>query len=88
MPPKSSCRCANTQCQGDSATLAVIGSESPGVWLVLLLNVLPQCADILIVLLHCYPNEREAGYLAQAFNNVSSTIWVRAPAPGQRSLPD
>ncbi len=36
----------------------------------LLLNFLRQSADTPIVLLHCYPYEREAGYLAQAFNNV------------------
>jgi predicted TIM-barrel fold metal-dependent hydrolase len=29
-----------------------------------------QSAGTPIVLLHCYPYEREAGYLAQAFNNV------------------
>ncbi|BBY37103.1 hypothetical protein MMAN_12370 [Mycobacterium mantenii] len=36
----------------------------------LLLDFLRGTADIPIVLLHCYPYEREAGYLAQAFNNV------------------
>ncbi|WP_297772714.1 amidohydrolase family protein [Mycobacterium sp.] len=36
----------------------------------LLLEFLRQSADVPIVLLHCYPYEREAGYLAQAFNNV------------------
>jgi uncharacterized protein len=36
----------------------------------LLLDFLRQSADVPIVLLHCYPYEREAGYLAQAFNNV------------------
>ncbi|HEY4793901.1 MAG TPA: amidohydrolase family protein [Mycobacterium sp.] len=36
----------------------------------LLLDFLRQSGDIPIVLLHCYPYEREAGYLAQAFNNV------------------
>jgi uncharacterized protein len=35
-----------------------------------LLDFLRQSGDIPIVLLHCYPYEREAGYLAQAFNNV------------------
>ncbi|PRI13692.1 amidohydrolase family protein [Mycobacterium shigaense] len=35
-----------------------------------LLDFLQQSNDIPIVLLHCYPYEREAGYLAQAFNNV------------------
>ncbi len=36
----------------------------------LLLDFLRQSGAIPIVLLHCYPYEREAGYLAQAFNNV------------------
>ncbi|OBI43379.1 amidohydrolase family protein [Mycobacterium sp. E796] len=36
----------------------------------LLLDFLRQSAGTPIVLLHCYPYEREAGYLAQAFNNV------------------
>ncbi len=36
----------------------------------LLLDFLRRSADVPIVLLHCYPYEREAGYLAQAFNNV------------------
>ncbi|MGZ4527442.1 MAG: amidohydrolase family protein [Mycobacterium sp.] len=36
----------------------------------LLLDFLRQSADTPIVLLHCYPYEREAGYLSQAFNNV------------------
>jgi uncharacterized protein len=35
-----------------------------------LLDFLRHSGDIPIVLLHCYPYEREAGYLAQAFNNV------------------
>jgi predicted TIM-barrel fold metal-dependent hydrolase len=35
-----------------------------------LLDFLRQSGDSPIVLLHCYPYEREAGYLAQAFNNV------------------
>lgn len=35
-----------------------------------LLDFLRQTRDTPIVLLHCYPYEREAGYLAQAFNNV------------------
>jgi hypothetical protein len=40
-----------------------------------------------VVLLHCYPYEREAGYLAQAFNNVYADggltvnyLGARAPA--------
>lgn len=36
----------------------------------LLLEFLRQAKDVPIVLLHCYPYEREAGYLAQAFNHV------------------
>ena len=35
-----------------------------------LLDFLRQSTHTPIVLLHCYPYEREAGYLAQAFNNV------------------
>jgi uncharacterized protein len=35
-----------------------------------LLDFLRQSGDTPVVLLHCYPYEREAGYLAQAFNNV------------------
>jgi len=36
----------------------------------LLLDFLRSTGDTPIMLLHCYPYEREAGYLAQAFNNV------------------
>ncbi|AFS14752.1 MULTISPECIES: amidohydrolase family protein [Mycobacterium avium complex (MAC)] len=36
----------------------------------LLLDFLRRSDGVPIVLLHCYPYEREAGYLAQAFNNV------------------
>lgn len=36
----------------------------------LLLDFLRRSGSTPIVLLHCYPYEREAGYLAQAFNNV------------------
>jgi predicted TIM-barrel fold metal-dependent hydrolase len=35
-----------------------------------LLDFLRNSGDTPIMLLHCYPYEREAGYLAQAFNNV------------------
>jgi uncharacterized protein len=35
-----------------------------------LVDFLRCSTDTPIVLLHCYPYEREAGYLAQAFNNV------------------
>ena len=37
---------------------------------ILLLDFLRSSGDCPIVLLHCYPYEREAGYLAQAFNHV------------------
>ncbi|MEE6177388.1 amidohydrolase family protein [Mycobacterium sp. 050134] len=53
----------------------------------LLLDFLRQSAGTPIVLLHCYPYEREAGYLAQAFNNVYvdgglsvNHLGARAPA--------
>ncbi|WP_059019194.1 amidohydrolase family protein [Mycobacterium sp. M26] len=36
----------------------------------LLLDFLRNSGGTPVVLLHCYPYEREAGYLAQAFNNV------------------
>ena len=52
-----------------------------------LLDFLAPAGDTPIVLLHCYPYEREAGYLAQAFNNVYldgglsiSHLGARAPA--------
>jgi uncharacterized protein len=35
-----------------------------------LLDFLRHSGDTPVMLLHCYPYEREAGYLAQAFNNV------------------
>ncbi len=35
-----------------------------------LLDFLRSSGDTPMMLLHCYPYEREAGYLAQAFNNV------------------
>lgn len=52
-----------------------------------LLDFLRQSGETPIVLLHCYPYEREAGYLAQAFNNVYldgglSVSFLGARAPG------
>jgi predicted TIM-barrel fold metal-dependent hydrolase len=35
-----------------------------------LMEFLRRSGDTPVMLLHCYPYEREAGYLAQAFNNV------------------
>ncbi len=53
----------------------------------LLLDFLRRSGTTPIVLLHCYPYEREAGYLAQAFNNVYldgglsvNHLGARAPA--------
>ncbi|OBI92361.1 amidohydrolase family protein [Mycobacterium asiaticum] len=58
-----------------------------------LLDFLRQSGDTPIVLLHCYPYEREAGYLAQAFNNVYldggltvNFLGARAPAFAARLL--
>lgn len=52
-----------------------------------LLDFLRQSGDTPVVLLHSYPYEREAGYLAQAFNNVYldgglsiNYLGTRAPA--------
>jgi uncharacterized protein len=52
-----------------------------------LLDFLRESGDTPIILLHCYPYEREAGYLAQAFNNVYldgglsvNYLGARAPA--------
>jgi predicted TIM-barrel fold metal-dependent hydrolase len=52
-----------------------------------LFDFLRHSGDTPIVLLHCYPYEREAGYLAQAFNNVYldgglsvNHLGARAPA--------
>ncbi|MGE2815314.1 amidohydrolase family protein [Mycobacterium heidelbergense] len=58
-----------------------------------LVDFLRQAGDIPIVLLHCYPYEREAGYLAQAFNNVYldgglsvNHLGARSPAFIARTL--
>lgn len=50
-------------------------------------DFLHQAVDTPIVLLHCYPYEREAGYLAQAYNNVYldgglAINYLGARAPG------
>ncbi|WP_096287863.1 amidohydrolase family protein [Mycobacterium ahvazicum] len=52
-----------------------------------LLDFLRQSGGTPVMLLHCYPYEREAGYLAQAFNNVYldgglsiNYLGARAPA--------
>lgn len=58
-----------------------------------LLDFLRQAGDTPIVLLHCYPYEREAGYLAQAFSNVYldgglsvNHLGARSPAFIARTL--
>ena len=52
----------------------------------LLLDFLRTSGDIPIVLLHCYPYEREAGYLAQAFNNVHLDTGLSVNHLGARSV--
>lgn len=59
----------------------------------LLLDFLRVSGDTPITLLHCYPYEREAGYLAQAFNNVYidaglsiNYLGARSPAMIARTL--
>ncbi|OBB84299.1 amidohydrolase family protein [Mycobacterium sp. 852002-30065_SCH5024008] len=52
----------------------------------LLLDFLRQSGDTPIVLLHCYPYEREAGYLAQAFNNVYLDGGLSVNQLGARSV--
>lgn len=52
-----------------------------------LLDFLRGSGDTPVMLLHCYPYEREAGYLAQAFNNVYvdgglSINYLGASSPG------
>lgn len=50
-----------------------------------LLDFLRASGDTPIVLLHCYPFEREAGYLAQAFNNVFVDIGLTVNHLGARA---
>jgi predicted TIM-barrel fold metal-dependent hydrolase len=50
-----------------------------------LVDFLRQSGDTPIVLLHCYPYEREAGYLAQAFNNVYVDCGLSVNYLGARS---
>lgn len=51
----------------------------------LLLDFLRQSGDTPIVLLHCYPYEREAGYLTAAFNNVHLDVGLSINHLGARS---
>lgn len=50
----------------------------------LLLDLLRGSGDTPVVLLHCYPYEREAGYLAQAFNNVHLDVGLAVNHLGAR----
>ena len=52
-----------------------------------LLDFLRCARDVPIMLLHCYPYEREAGYLAQAFNNVYLDGGLAINYLGARSTP-
>jgi predicted TIM-barrel fold metal-dependent hydrolase len=45
----------------------------------------PGVADVPVVLLHCYPYHREAGYLAQAFGNVHFDVGLAVNHVGVRS---
>ena len=53
----------------------------------LLLDLLRRSGDTPVVLLHCYPYEREAGYLAQAFNNVYLDTGLSINHLGARAGP-
>ncbi len=50
-----------------------------------LLDFLRRAGSTPIVLLHCYPFEREAGYLAQAFNNVHVDVGLSVNHLGARA---
>lgn len=50
-----------------------------------LLDLLRESGDTPIVLLHCYPYEREAGYLASAFNNVHLDVGLSVNHLGARA---
>jgi predicted TIM-barrel fold metal-dependent hydrolase len=45
----------------------------------------PDVADVPVMLLHCYPYHREAGYLAQAFANVYFDVGLSVNYLGVRS---
>ena len=47
---------------------------------------IPEVAEVPVVLLHCYPYHREAGYLAQAFHNVYFDVGLSVNFLGARSL--
>jgi predicted TIM-barrel fold metal-dependent hydrolase len=45
----------------------------------------PEVAAVPIMLLHCYPYHREAGYLAQSFNNVYFDVGLALNHVGARA---
>lgn len=47
---------------------------------------LPQVASVPVLLLHCYPYHREAGYLAQAFHNVYFDVGLGVNHLGIRAM--
>ncbi|MGV9712180.1 amidohydrolase family protein [Gordonia sp. NPDC003424] len=51
----------------------------------LLLDFLRESGATPVMLLHCYPYEREAGYLAQAFSNVYVDVGLAVNHLGARS---
>ena len=51
----------------------------------LLIDLLRQTGDVPIILLHCYPYEREAGYLAAAFNHVHLDVGLTVNHLGARA---
>lgn len=51
-----------------------------------LLDLLRATSDVPILLLHCYPYHREAGYLAQAFPNVHFDVGLGINHTGVRSV--
>jgi predicted TIM-barrel fold metal-dependent hydrolase len=51
----------------------------------LLIDLLRQTGDVPIVLLHCYPYEREAGYLTAAFNHVHLDVGLSVNHLGARA---
>jgi len=50
-----------------------------------LIDLLRESGDTPVVLLHCYPFEREAGYLASAFNNVHLDVGLSVNHLGARA---
>lgn len=46
---------------------------------------LPAVRGVPVLLLHCYPYERQAGYLAQAFRNVHLDVGLSVNVVGARS---